>query len=218
MSSGHPTAEAALRASCTRIAALIGRVGPSGIAERRATLDGNGAFRALVQAISSQQLSTKAAATIFGRIAVLGRDGAFPTPVELLALPETTLRGAGLSGSKVAAVRDLASRVASGSLSLEAMAALSDEEVIDALVEVRGIGRWTAEMFLIFRLGREDVLPVDDLGVKKGMLRLFGLRKLPAPDRMEKLARPWRPYRSVACWYLWRLCEEPQPKPATRQR
>jgi DNA-3-methyladenine glycosylase II len=129
-------------------------------------------------------------------------------PEKLLALPEAKLREAGLSGSKVGFVRDLAARVDRGALVLDALEARSDDEVIAELCEVKGIGRWTAEMFLIFRLARPDVLPVGDLGVQKGFVRLFGLRKLPVPERMVKLARPFRPHRSVACWYLWRLNEE----------
>lgn len=201
------------------MAALIGRVGPCrlgvGDAERAADprpIYTEDHFAGLCEAIVSQQLSAKAASTIFGRVRALGlNDAGRLDPSRLLALPELHLRGAGLSGSKVSFIRDLAARVHRRELALDALEARTDEEVIAELCEVKGIGRWTAEMFLMFRLGRPDVLPVGDLGVQKGFVKLFGLRKLPAPERMEKLARPFRPYRSVACWYMWRLNEE---KPA----
>jgi DNA-3-methyladenine glycosylase II len=176
-------------------------------------------FRSLVHAIVSQQLSGKAADTIFGRVEALG-GGTLPSATELLALPDEKLRAVGLSGAKTRGVKDLAARVLDGSLKLDALHAHDDEAVIEALVRVRGIGRWTAEMFLMFRLGRLDVLSTGDLGVRKGMMRLFGLPDLPDPATMEKLSVPWRPFRSVACWYLWRVAEEAVPaaklKPATK--
>jgi DNA-3-methyladenine glycosylase II len=159
-------------------------------------------FGALMKAIVSQQLSTKAAATIFKRLIALF-DGA-PTPSALAALSDTQLRGIGLSGQKVRYMRDLGVKVQDGSLPLHALDAMSDDDVIAALTQVKGIGRWTAEMFLMFRLHRPDVLPVDDLGIVKAVQKAYGLRKTPSADRLNKIGDAWRPYRSVACWYLWR--------------
>jgi len=203
----HAAAMAHLSSADERVAALVARVGPC-----RLGLHTTGAFGrqelfgALVEAIVSQQLSPKAADTIFARVRAL--TSAALAPEGLLALPEERLRGAGLSGAKTRSVRDLAEHVARGDLALEALPSLDDEAVIAALTRVRGIGRWTAEMVLIFQLGRPDVLPVGDLGVQKGFQKLFGLRKLPTSERMVKLAKPFRPHRSVLSWYLWRVNEE----------
>jgi len=206
-----------------RMAALIDRVGACrlGVAASEAAPSAEPLYKedhyaGLVDAIVNQQLSPKAASTIFGRVRALGLDGEGRlNPAKLLAVPEARLREAGLSGSKVSFIRDLSARVHRRELVLEALEAESDDAVVANLCQVKGIGRWTAEMFLIFRLGRLDVLPVGDLGVQKGFVKLFGLRKIPPPERMEKLSRPFRPYRSVACWYLWRLNEE---KPAASAR
>ena len=212
----HPHAEALahLRAADERMAALIARAGPCRL-QRRASgvLRQHETFAALVEAIVSQQLSSKAAETIFGRVRAL-MDNTL-APEGLLALEEERLRGAGLSGAKTRSVRDLAEHVRRGDLALDALPVMADEDVIAALTRVRGIGRWTAEMVLIFQLGRPDVLPVGDLGVQKGLQKLFGLRQLPAPERMVKLAKPFRPYRSVASWYLWRINDE-KTAPAAR--
>ena len=159
-------------------------------------------FSALLKAIVSQQLSTKAARTIYLRLVALF-DGA-PTPQVLARLGDDQLRGVGLSGQKLRYMRDLGTRVQDGSLPLHALDAMSDDEVIVALTQVKGIGRWTAEMFLMFRLHRPDVLPVGDLGIVKAVQKAYGLRKTPTPDRLHKIGEAWRPYRSVACWYLWR--------------
>ena len=160
-------------------------------------------FGGLVRSIVSQQLSVKAADTIHGRV-LAALDAGRATPAAILAIEEDRLRACGLSRAKVASVRDLATKVGDGSLALDTLDALDDEAVIEAMTRVKGIGRWSAEMFLIFRLGRPDILPVADVGVQRAMRRLYGLRKHPSPQRMTELARPWRPYRSVACWYLWR--------------
>jgi 3-methyladenine DNA glycosylase/8-oxoguanine DNA glycosylase len=189
------------------MAALVARVGPC-----RLGLHATGAFsrqdmlRALVESIVSQQLSPKAADTIFARVRALV-DGEL-TPEGVLALPEEKLRGAGLSGAKTRGVRDLCEHVRRGDLRLDELHGMDDEAVVGALTRVRGIGRWTAEMVLMFQLGRPDVLPVGDLGVQKGFVKFFGLRKLPPPERMAKLAKPFRPYRSAMCWYFWRINEE----------
>ena len=207
----HATAVAHLRAADARMAALIERSGPCRLpVHDPERVRAQQHFEGLVSAIVSQQLSSKAAATILGRVRALGLDdGGALSPARLLALPDQTLRGAGLSGAKTRYVRDLCGRVVESALPLDRLHELDDEAVIASLTAIKGVGRWTAEMVLMFRLGRQDVLPVDDLGIQKGMTRLFGLRKPPTAERIEKLARPFQPYRSVACWYLWRLNEEP---------
>ena len=158
-------------------------------------------FGALMKAIVSQQLSTRAAHTIYTRLIALF-DGP-PTPHALATLTDLQLRGVGLSGQKLRYMRDLGARVHDGSLPLHALDAMTDDEVIAALTQVKGIGRWTAEMFLMFRLHRPDVLPVGDLGIVTAVKRMYGLRKQPEPERLQKIGEAWRPYRSVACWYLW---------------
>jgi DNA-3-methyladenine glycosylase II len=158
-------------------------------------------FKALLHAIISQQLSTKAAATIAGRFDALY--GGMPTPAAVAATPDEQLRAVGLSGQKLGYMRDLCRRVADGTLPLDAFDAMTDDEVIAALTQVKGIGRWTAEMFLMFRLHRPDVLPVGDLGIVKAVQKAYRLRKTPTPERLERIGESWRPYRSVACWYLW---------------
>ena len=163
-------------------------------------------FSALVRTITAQQISTKAAATIHGRLVALMPEGV-ATPAALISITDDQLRGAGLSRQKCAYLRDLGEKVSSGVLPVHALAELSDDEVIDAIVKVKGLGRWSAEMFLMFRLRRPDVLPVDDLGIVTAIQRLYRLRKKPTPDRIRKIAEPWRPYRTVACWYLWRSLE-----------
>ena len=176
---------------------LMRQHGDCGLADRQHT----DPFQALVHAIISQQLSTKAAATIAARFA--GLFGRFPKPVQVVAMPDAKLRAVGLSGQKVGYLRDLCRRIEDGSLSLSALGALPDEAVIETLTQVKGIGRWTAEMFLMFRLHRPDVLPVGDLGILKAVQRAYRLRKVPTPDRLERIGESWRPYRSIACWYLW---------------
>jgi DNA-3-methyladenine glycosylase II len=158
-------------------------------------------FAALVRAIVSQQLSTKAAATIAARFGALFTGQ--PTPRDVAAVPDERLRAVGLSGQKVAYIRDLCARIDDGSLPLARLDTMSDDIVIEALTQVKGIGRWTAEMFLMFRLHRPDVLPVGDLGIVKAVQRAYGLRTLPTPERLTRIGEPWRPYRSIACWYLW---------------
>ena len=180
------------------LAALVRRVGACGLA----TDQREDPFRALVEAIVWQQLSTKAAATIFNRFLGLF-EGRFPAPAELERVPDTALRGVGFSRQKTAYLRDLSRHVLEGRLHLDRLDALDDEAVVRELVQVKGIGRWSAEMFLMFRLHRPDVLPVDDLGIVKAIQRAYGLRKPPTPERIRKIGEAWRPYRSVASWYLW---------------
>jgi len=156
-----------------------------------------------VRSIISQQISTRAAASIHARLLqALGRRGL--RPAALLALSDDELRGAGLSGSKARSLRDLAEKVHGGTVPLKRLPELTDEEVIASLLPVRGIGRWTAQMFLIFSLGRPDVLPVDDLGLRAGVQQAYGMAELPDRAGLTELAEPWRPYRSVATWYFWR--------------
>jgi DNA-3-methyladenine glycosylase II len=176
---------------------LMRRYGECGLAKAQRT----DPFRALLHAIIAQQLSTKAAATIEARFAALF-DGR-PTAAAIAAMPDERLRVVGISPQKLGYIRDLCARTLDGSLSLEALDTLPDEEVIVALTNVKGIGRWTAEMFLMFRLHRPDVLPVGDLGIVKAVQRAYKLRLAPPPVRLTRLGENWRPYRSVACWYLW---------------
>ena len=171
--------------------------GPCGLAARQHT----NPFKALIRAIVGQQLSAKAAATIFSRFENLFE--AFPTPSQVLAVPDDRLRGVGLSSQKLGYLRDLCSRIEAGQLPLDVFDRMDDESVVERLTQVKGIGRWTAEMFLIFRLQRPDVLPVGDLGIVKAVQRAYKLRKAPSPDRLTRIGEAWRPYRSVACWYLW---------------
>lgn len=160
-------------------------------------------FAALARSIISQQISTKAALAIRTRLeATLSKHGI--TPAGILALADEALRGAGLSASKMKSLRDLAHHVHGGIVRLEAIHEMEDEDVIASLVPIRGIGRWTAQMFLIFSLGRADVLPVDDLGLRAGVQDQYGLAELPDKATLTELAEPWRPYRSIATWYLWR--------------
>ncbi len=177
---------------------LMRRHGPCGLPNRQHA----DPFKALMQAIISQQLSTKAAATIGARVMALC-GGDVPTPASVERLSDEQLRAAGLSGQKTRYMRDLSRRVLDGSLALNHIESLDDEGVIEALTSVKGIGRWTAEMFLIFRLQRPDVLPVGDLGIVKAVQQNYGMRRVPSPKRLVKLGEQWRPYRSVACWYLW---------------
>ncbi|MEM9383289.1 MAG: DNA-3-methyladenine glycosylase 2 family protein [Planctomycetota bacterium] len=167
-------------------------------------------FHALSRAIVYQQLAGAAARTIHDRVLALTPGKRFPTSEEILALPDDALRGAGLSAGKLAAMRDLAERCVDGRLRLRSLSRLEDEEVIETLVQVRGIGRWTAQMFLMFRLARLDVLAPDDLGLREGMRRLDGLGERPSPRELEARAASWAPLRSVASWVLWRLTEEPE--------
>jgi DNA-3-methyladenine glycosylase II len=171
-------------------------------------------FAELVRAICYQQLAGAAASTIHGRV-VAALDGD-PTPESVLALPVEQLRAAGLSGNKTASVRDLAERVLAGDVELDRVARLPDAEIVRELTMVRGIGRWTAEMFLIFQLGRLDVWPVDDLGVRKGYGRIHRLEVAPTAKALEPLGEPLRPYRSVAAWYCWRAADTVVPAAGAR--
>jgi len=203
----HEHAHQHIAATDPRIAALIARslrynIKPAPLIRP---------FDALAESIAYQQLSGKAAATIFGRVRALYPRGKYLDPEKILATPDESFRAAGLSRSKIAAVKDLAAKTIDGTVpSARAIARMSDEEIILRLTEVRGIGRWTVEMLLLFDLGRPDVWPVDDYGVRKGFARIFGRRKLPTPKQLMKFGEKWRPYRSVAAWYFWRALDAPK--------
>lgn len=194
-----------LRAADPSLAQVIARIGPFGMALKSS----RSLFGALAEAIVYQQLSNKAAATIYGRLEALyprATDGF--TPRHILATPPEGLRGVGLSTAKVLALQDLARRVQVGGLpTLEEAHGLADAELVERLVEVRGIGRWSAEMFLMFRLGRPDVLPVDDYSLRKAYAAALRKRALPSPEALARHGEKWRPYRTVASWYLWRTLD-----------
>ena len=174
-------------------------------------------FGHLLRAICFQQLAGAAASTIHGRVLGL-YGGRAPEPHELLATRAPALRRAGLSKQKVAYLRDLAQKSANGELPLDTLHAMTDDEVIAALTQVKGIGRWTAHMFLMFRLGRRDVMPELDYGVQKGMQIAYGMRKLPTPKRMREVTAAWAPHRSVGSWYMWRVLELPSSRAALAKR
>ena len=165
-------------------------------------------YEALMESITYQSISGKAAATIFARVEALGSDGRPPSPQEMLKLSKRALRKAGLSGAKILAMKDLARKTIHGIVpSREQAAQMSDEELVTRLVSVRGIGVWTVEMFLIFTLGRPDVLPVHDLGVRKGWSVTYGKRHMPTAKELLAFGERWRPYRTIASWYMWRAFE-----------
>jgi 3-methyladenine DNA glycosylase/8-oxoguanine DNA glycosylase len=183
------------------LGAVIARVGP--YAMRTDGVDDP--FQALSRSIVYQQLSGKAAGTILGRfVAVAAKGGTFPTPLEVLALSDEEFRGAGMSRQKTAALRSLAEHFADGELGATVFHAFENEAVIERLTAVRGIGRWTAEMFLMFHLRRADVLPVNDVGINRAIMRLYGLAAMPKPAEVQRIGAPWHPHATVACWYLWR--------------
>lgn len=168
-------------------------------------------FDALAESIAYQQLTGKAAATIFGRVRALYPKRKWLDPKQLLATPDETLRAAGLSRAKTAALKDLAAKTIDGTVpSGRALLGMTDDEIITRLTTVRGIGRWTVEMLLLFDLGRPDVWPVDDYGVRKGFAKTFRRRELPTPKQLMKLGEKWRPYRSMAAWYFWRALDAPE--------
>src|SRR5256885_14471873 len=203
----HDKAHRHLSATDPRMAQLIAR-------SKRYDVKPNGLVRpfdALAESIAYQQLSGKAAATIWGRVRALFPRRKYLDPKLVLATPDEKLRAAGLSGSKVAALKDLAAKTIDGTVpTARALAKMSDEEIIERLITVRGIGRWTVQMLLLFDLGRPDVWPIHDYGVQKGFAKTFGKRKLPTPKQMLKHGQKWKPYRSVAAWYFWRALDEPK--------
>lgn len=191
-----------LRAKDRTMARLVEQYGPPRLRESR---HAGGAFPALARAICHQQLAGRAAAAIHARFEALF-DGEI-TPVATLALPEERLRAAGLSTSKARSIRDLAARAIDGTVPLASLSRQDDDEIVRHLVQVRGVGPWTAEMFLIFQLGRLDVWPVQDYGVRKGYALAYRRPALPASKDLARLGARFRPYRSVAAWYLWRVAD-----------
>jgi DNA-3-methyladenine glycosylase II len=187
------------------MAALVERIGPLDYASRRRGRPDD-AYGALVRTIVGQQLSTKAAQTIYARLVALFEDNP-PTPAELIAAEDPDLRAAGLSRQKIGYLRDLAARVHRGELELDILHELPDEEVAARITAVKGLGQWSADMFLMFHLMRPDVLPVGDLGIRRAVERAYGLPALPDADDLRELAEPWRPQRTLACLYLWKTLE-----------
>jgi len=199
---GETTPMVALADADPVMAGLIARIGPMTLERRRRGRPRGDAYGVLVRAIVGQQLSAKAAATIFDRVLALD-DGKVPTAPQLLETDEETLRGVGLSGRKIEYVKDLAGHVVDGELEVDRLGDLTDDKVIEEITAVRGLGVWTAHMFLIFHLEREDVLPVGDLGIRNAIKVEYGLDELPTATEMEELAEPWRPHRTLASLYLW---------------
>jgi DNA-3-methyladenine glycosylase II len=201
-----PAARRALAKADPVLGALMKQVGPLRL-EIEALRN---PFMALARSIAYQQLTGKAAATIFARVSARVGEGARFTPEAVLAVPVEDLRAAGLSGAKAAALRDLALKAREGEVPTLARARrMSDAALVEHLTKVRGIGQWTVEMMLIFRLGRPDVLPVDDYGVRKGFMRTYGLKEMPRPRELLAHGERWRPWRSVASWYMWRALDLP---------
>jgi DNA-3-methyladenine glycosylase II len=191
-------AEDHLRTNDPVMASIISEIGRCGLVRSKR----EDPFIAIVEAIIWQQLSGKAARTIYQRFLKIFPNGR-PTPATILATSDEAMRAAGLSRGKTAYLRDLSTKVLDGTVHLESLETMSNDDVVAAMTRVKGIGRWSAEMFLMFRLQRADVLPVGDLGIVKAIQRHYRLRKTPTAERMLKIAESWRPYRSVASWYLW---------------
>lgn len=186
------------------LGAVIKRIGPCGLSRSQHTDH----LTSLVVAIANQQLSGKAAATIFGRFLALFPEKRIPNAAAIDRIDDDTIRGVGFSRPKVSYLRDLCAHIADGRLQLEAVSSLPDEEVIAQITSVKGLGRWSAEMYLMFRLNRPDVLPVADLGIATAIQRVYRLRKRPDAKRILAIGEPWKPYRSVACWYLWQSLQQ----------
>jgi len=191
-------AENHLRTSDPVMASIIKEIGRCGLVRSKRA----DPFIAIVEAIIWQQLSGKAARTIYERFLKVFPEGT-PTPAAILATSDEAMRAAGLSRGKIVYLRDLSTKVLDGTVHLESLETMANDDVVAAMTKVKGIGQWSAEMFLMFRLQRSDVLPVGDLGIVKAIQRHYRLRKTPTPERMRKIAESWRPYRSVASWYLW---------------
>ncbi|MBI1951770.1 MAG: DNA-3-methyladenine glycosylase 2 family protein [Acidobacteria bacterium] len=204
MNASPTQAARALAEADPRLGRLIADVGPCRLAIEAL----QSPFQALAEAIVYQQLTGKAAATILGRVVDRFRPKRFPSPQDILRTADDRLRAAGLSRAKVAAIKDLAARTLDGTVpSLAALRKMQEEEIVTRLTAIRGVGRWTVEMLLIFRLGRPDVLPAGDYGIRKGFARAFGTRALPTPQQVLRRGDRWRPHRTVASWYLWRALD-----------
>lgn len=194
------------------MAQLIRRAGPYTVAAERR----RGPYESLVRAVAYQQLTGRAAETILGRFHALYGGTSCPEPAQLVATPDKQLRGCGFSRAKAASIKDIAARTLDGTIPpRRALARMKDEAIVERLIEARGVGRWTVEMFLMFTLGRPDVLPVDDYGIQNGFRIAYGKRKLPKPKALAKFGERWAPYRTTASWYLWRAVDLHR---ATRQR
>ena len=197
------TAVAALRKSDKKLARIIDRVGPF----RLKTRELSSPFEMLMRSIVGQQLSGKAASAIYGRVLELNK-GKPPLPKQILGMENEALRGAGLAYAKVRSIKDLASKTIDGSLpTAAALKRVPEDEIMNRLVQVKGVGPWTVHMLLIFYLGRPDVLPVGDLGVRKGLRVAYSLEDLPTPTELQEMGEKWRPYRSAASWYLWQAVD-----------
>jgi DNA-3-methyladenine glycosylase II len=209
-------ANQAIRELCRadrRLAKVIRKVGPFPTKKPKPQHP----YAVLLKAIVYQQLAGKAAAAIFGRVTALGANS-FPTPEEIIALDETKLRKAGLSRQKIAAVKDLAAKTIDGTVpSLKEIRRMSEEQILERLTRVRGIGEWSVQMFLMFQLGRLDILPIQDYGIRKGFQQLYGLDDVPKPKAVLEHGERWRPYRSIASWYLWRAAEAKSVKKKKRK-
>jgi DNA-3-methyladenine glycosylase II len=200
----HPEAIEHLSRADRILAKLIKRVGPCTLKVRKRRTP----FQSLVRAVAYQQLNGTAAETILGRVKALYPGRRFPRPEDLLATPDDKLRAAGLSRAKIAAVKDIAARTLDGTIpDSRAIARMTEVEIVERLTSVRGVGPWTVEMLLIFTLGRLDVLPVTDYGVRKGFALTYGWKDLPTPKELSKLGEKWRPHRSTAAWYFWRALD-----------
>jgi 3-methyladenine DNA glycosylase/8-oxoguanine DNA glycosylase len=200
----HERAIQHLTASDKTLAGIIAKTGPCRLRPDRK----QSAFEALVEAVCHQQLTGKAAQTILGRVKALHAHRDFPAPDDILSTPDEKLRAAGLSRAKVASVKDISAKTLDGTVpEPKALAKLDDAEIIERLTTIRGVGQWTVEMLLIFKLGRPDVLPVDDYGVRKGFMLAYRKRDLPKPAALLAHGERWRPYRSVASWYMWRAID-----------
>ena len=200
----HERAIQHLTANDQILARIIAKVGPCRLRPDRK----QSPFEALVEAVCHQQLTGKAAQTILGRVKALHPHRDFPAPEDLLATPDEQLRSAGLSRAKVASVKDISAKTLDGTVpEVKALTKLDDAEIIERLTVIRGVGQWTVEMLLIFKLGRPDVLPVDDYGVRKGFMLAYRKRDLPKPAALLTHGERWRPYRSVASWYMWRAID-----------
>jgi DNA-3-methyladenine glycosylase II len=195
------------------LAPIISRHGVCGLKTGR---EGD-IFCGLVEAIVSQQLSKRAAATIYGRVRALLPNGGPPTPEAFLPLSDAALRGAGLSRPKLGYLRDLSQKMLDGSVNAAGLESMTDEEIVQELTKIKGIGRWTVEMLLIFRLTRPDVFPAGDLGIVKAVQKAYNLRRTPDVKRLHAIAERWRPYRSVASWYLWASLDEERSRTATKK-
>ena len=205
MKPAHPAGDAGFEhlANCADpiMSGLVRRIGPLGREARRRGRPDD-AYGALVRTIVGQQLSTKAAHTIYNRLTAIFGDRP-PRPEELISTNEDELRAAGLSRPKIRYLRDLADHVISGEMDFDAMQSLPDEDVAEKIMAVKGLGRWSADMFLMFHLGRPDILPVGDLGIRRAVERVYKLPEMPGPDELRNLAGPWQPHRTLASFYLW---------------